>query len=593
MEDYRNWIWTEQWTQEDDRRARIVCFRRSFDLGSIPKKEGAVLSISADTRYKLYINGSLVQTGPQKGDRQVWYLDEMDVAAYLREGENVLAVSVLRYPPAGQEGNHSLFRTQTPGLYVRFRPGGQELSSDASWRCRIDRSVGFVKEEQGFAPLCIREDASLDPALFRWREPGFDDSDWPEARPYLKYEMSEAVSPAGLSRRTIPFLYRRERRFAGVAEAPGAGTDRANWLAFLRGEQPITIPPRSQRCVVLDAGEEMNGYLSLAMAGGAGARIELLEAECYSLPSEGGLRKGNRLDSEQGVLEGYRDFYTAAGLGSLEVPETYEPYWFRTFRFVRLTVRTAEDALTLCSFTYEETGYPLEARSIVHTSDPSLSSIWDISLRTLRRCMLETYMDCPFYEQLQYAMDTRSEILYTYAVSGDDRLARNAIEDFSRAQRADGLLNCCYPNVNPNVIPGFSLYYILMLHDHMMYFGDRRLIRSKLPVVDGILNYFDAHLTPEGLVGQVGGVLYEQAFWSFIDWAEPWLPTAGMPPAGLSGPLTMESLLVLLGLQRAAELADYAGRQDTAEEYRARAARLQRASRSSCLTLQATATTPW
>ena len=435
-----NWIWTEHWTQEDDSRPRIVYFRRAFDLQRIPRKGDASLSVSADTRYKLYINGVLVQTGPQKGDRQVWYLDEMDVADYLRIGENVLAVAVLCYPLAGHEGNHSLFRTQTPGLYLRFGFGGQDLSTDASWRCHIDRNVCLTKEEQGFAPLCFHEKASLDPELFRWNGIDYDDSAWPNARPYLKYEMSEAISPAGLSPRTIPFLYRKERRFAGVVEDPAAQTAGEDWLAFLREDRPLTIPPHCRRTVTLDAGEEMNGYLSLAMTGGAGAQIDLLEAECYSLPSEGGSVKGNRLDHGRGTLVGYQDSYTAAGIGSAGTPEVYEPYWFRTFRFVRLTIRTEGEALTLCSFHYEETGYPLEARSAVSTSDPSLSPIWELSLRTLKRCMLETYVDCPFYEQLQYAMDTRSEILYTYAVSGDDRLARNAIEDFSRAQRADGLL---------------------------------------------------------------------------------------------------------------------------------------------------------
>ena len=125
-----------------------------------------------------------------------------------------------------------------------------------------------------------------------------------------------------------------------------------------------------------------------------------------------------------------------------------------------------------------ETGYPLEIQSEVKTSDKSLDDIWDISARTLKRCMHETYEDCPFYEQLQYAMDSRSQILYTYAVSADDRLARKCIDDFRRSTKYDGLLNCSYPNRMRNVIPGFSIYYIGMIYDHMMYFGDRQLVEE-------------------------------------------------------------------------------------------------------------------
>ena len=101
------------------------------------------------------------------------------------------------------------------------------------------------------------------------------------------------------------------------------------------------------------------------------------------------------------------------------------------------------DRLQIGSFAYMETGYPLNAVTEVETSDASLKPVWDISLRTLRRCMHETYIDCPYYEQLQYAMDSRLEILYTYMVSGDDRLARKCMEDFRCSAHADGMINSC------------------------------------------------------------------------------------------------------------------------------------------------------
>ena len=42
-------------------------------------------------------------------------------------------------------------------------------------------------------------------------------------------------------------------------------------------------------------------------------------------------------------------------------------------------------------------------------------------------------------------------------------------------------------------------------------------------------------------------------FWSFIDWAVEWENTTGIPPAVLKGPVTMESLLYILGLQKCCE----------------------------------------
>ena len=65
-----------------------------------------------------------------------------------------------------------------------------------------------------------------------------------------------------------------------------------------------------------------------------------------------------------------------------------------------------------------ETGYPLEVKSEIHSEEHWVGRLWDISIRTLKRCMHETYEDCPYYEQLQYLLDTRLQALFTYAVRG-------------------------------------------------------------------------------------------------------------------------------------------------------------------------------
>lgn len=167
----------------------------------------------------------------------------------------------------------------------------------------------------------------------------------------------------------------------------------------------------------------MTGYLSLRMEDGAEALVKILTAEGYvQKENTGGSfahlpKKGDRCDWKNGYLHGFTDTYHVAGYGREWQEETYEPFWFRTYRFIGLEIQTGKEPLKITGFDYLETGYPLEVKTEVTTSDESLAPIWDISLRTLKRCMHETYEDCPFYEQLQYAMDSRSQILYTYMVS--------------------------------------------------------------------------------------------------------------------------------------------------------------------------------
>ena len=544
MNHLTNWIWTPDWTPEDTENARIVLFRVRMDLCAKP--EFFPVRITADTRYKLYVNGHLAEYGPSRGDLHIWYLDEVDLAPWLSPGENIISAAVLRYPADVRKGNHGMFRTKNPGLYI-------EGVQPDTWRCRTDRLTSFYAEDEQFAPLQIHEHAAGDPETSGWMETGYDDSSWEPAFCYAREQLPEVLLPERLVPRTIPYMFRNCRHFT-LPESE--------------------IPARSEKSFVLDAGEELCTFLRLEMSGGAGAKVELLQSECYV--TEHG--KENRLDPEHGHLEGYTDTYTVSGKST----EVYAPYWFRTFRFLKITVRTHDEPLQLLALEGEDTGYPLETRAEAATSDESLADIWDISLRTLRRCMQETYTDCPFYEQLQYAMDTRSQILYTYAISMDDRLARKAIDDFSRALRPDGMINCSYPNMTVNVIPGFSIYYILMIHDHMMYFGDRELVKRYLPAADRILQFFASHRTPGGLVDKVGGVNGLAPYWSFIDWAEEWMPTQGMPAAGLRGPLTMESLLLLLGLRAAAELADFA-EDDRASGYRQQAEALSAAIRKHCM----------
>ena len=70
-----------------------IAFRKDFSLKSVPKS--ALARIAVDSKYWLWINGELVvfegqlKRGPNPSDS---YFDEVDIAPYLKKGENKLAL---------------------------------------------------------------------------------------------------------------------------------------------------------------------------------------------------------------------------------------------------------------------------------------------------------------------------------------------------------------------------------------------------------------------------------------------------------------------------------------------------------------------
>jgi Na+/phosphate symporter len=59
-------------------------------------------------------------------------------------------------------------------------------------------------------------------------------------------------------------------------------------------------------------------------------------------------------------------------------------------------------------------------------------------------------MDCPYYEQLQYIGDARIQALVSYFNAGDDRLARNALNQMEHSRMAEGITLSRHPSFHHN-----------------------------------------------------------------------------------------------------------------------------------------------
>jgi hypothetical protein len=299
---------------------------------------------------------------------------------------------------------------------------------------------------------------------------------------------------------------------------------------------PGSIPPHSHVHLLFDRDTLACAYPELTVSGGRGSQLRLTYSEALY---DQKYHKGDRNETAGRQAYGLTDRLLPDG-GSHRV---FRSLWWRTWRYLDLEIVTADEPVTIDSLQADFTAYPFHARASVRTGDPDLARIWDISWRTARLNAHETYSDTPTYEQLQYIGDTRIQAMISYAVTGDDRLPRQALDAFFDSREPEGLTQSRYPSSLRQMIPTFSLQWIGMLHDWWEYRPDPAPAREALPGVRAVLAWFARYQRPDGLLAQVPG-------WSFVDWVS----TGVLPSYGASGESCVTTLEYLGALDQAADL---------------------------------------
>lgn len=539
----------------------VFYFRRNFKLETRP--DSFIVHVSADNRYRLYVNGNLVCWGPAAGDLYHWNYETVDLASWLKSGENLLAAVVWN---PGQMGGVRQITEQT-GFILQGPPGYENLvHTDSSWRVFKEHAYQFLKMSDATAGggyiAGATEQLNGATCSWGWEQIGFDDSRWNRATEIGVGNHSGLDTWSGtpwlLHPRSIPMMEMR--------------TERSPEIIFIRGTVdindhvfPFTIPAHSRIEILMDQGTLTMGYPQLDLSGGKGSRITVRYQESLFDPQG---RKGNRNEWQDKTMKGIFDVFLTDGREC-----RYEPLWIRVFRYVQLMVETRDEPLTIQGFRHLYTAYPFEEKGTFQSNDSSLDQIWEASWRTARLCALETYMDCPYYEQLQYIGDTRIQAMISYYVAGNDLLAKNALMQFRHSMQPMGLTQSRYPARGRQIIPPFSLYYISMLHDYYMYREDHDFIGQFIPGIGFILDWFTGRIDSTGILGPL-------PFWNHIDGGTGF--ANGSPPGISDGGSAHMSLLLAYTLDKAAELMEAFGKGNAASRYRDHSASLKECVLTTC-----------
>ncbi|MBT3361727.1 MAG: glycoside hydrolase [Rhodospirillales bacterium] len=509
--------WNAKWIglTEDSAVNTWLAYRTGVELDSVPKE--VIANIACDSKYWLWINGEMavfegqLKRGPNSKDT---YYDPVDIAPYLKRGENTIAILVWHFGKHGFSHNNSgkaglIFDTQL------FR-------SDSSWKVIKHPAFGMTGQKHPNFRLPesnVLFDARKD--MGDWTAPAFDDTAWqnavelgtPPCRPWGR-----------LAKRQIPqWLDSGLRKYEKVSKK--ANKDGSTTVT---GKLPYNC--------------HVTPYIKLKSKPG----------KTIDIRSDNYIVTGNAcVRSEYITKNGNQDFETPAWINGhhihYKIPKGVEV----------LEVR------------YRETGYDADVVGMFECENERLNELWQKSFRTLYVTMRDTYFDCPDRERAQWWGDMVNEMgeaFYVFDAVKGPMLAKKGIYELAKWQRDDKVLyspvpagvskpdnrkmkkkdGSWYKELPRQMLAsvgwyGFWYYY--------WYTGDQQTIVDVYPHVRDYLSLWK--------LGADGLVIHRTGDWDWTDWGKH----KDVP--------VVENAWLYLALKAAVEMAQLSGNTADIADYQA------------------------
>ncbi len=351
------WIWDKENITEKN---VWMCFNKKVTLNTIP--EELIAHISADSKYWLYINGETVvfegsvKRGPEKSSG---YYDSIDIAPYLKNGENSICALVWFWD---NETSYSYSSSGQGGFIFEAVGENVNIISDKSWN--VKRNPAFIDSalyppNYRLPEYSIYFDARKE--IGDWISEDYDFSTWENATEYANY--------GKLYPRGIPFL-----KDYGLKDYENSKVFENHTVTKLFGEEiTVDIPYNAQ----------LTPYLKVIAPAGKKIRITTENTLIGAVSTTYITKDGEQEFEALGWFNGEHITY--------KIPK----------------------GVTIVSLKYRETGYNSSFCGDFKCDDEFLNSLWQKSLRTLYVTMRDNFMDCPDRERAQWWGDVTSEMIMT------------------------------------------------------------------------------------------------------------------------------------------------------------------------------------
>lgn len=421
-----------------DLRDAYVNFRSDFILDAAPA--ATRLWISADSRYRLWINGVLVGRGPERSWPSSMAVDERSITNLLRPGRNCIAVQV--HSPGHSHFAH--VHRGACGLVGWLEVDGTTvLTTGPHWKARRDRSWSDRVERVSIYGTGVEDrDLRLEAD---WVEA--DASDWEAARVMQGAEgpvwqrlrpRATALPLEDVLQLGKPWQVRAGRTLA-FSEDPHSDLRKA-FSTSVPGPAPALLPAGTSAIWVFDLGESRACLGGVEMTAAGGERLLISYAEK--------LRDGELLlpDPETYCRMRPTDRFTLRP--GRQVVEGFTP---RGARYLVFALEGGGVA-PAPKFHARLPVTPVAERPLTPLG-PELQGVAEMCRRTMLNCLQDGFVDGVWRESSLWLGDAVAQDWALRGISDDPRPLLFAIDMAAEGADAEGML----PSVLPGEVPAYAV----------------------------------------------------------------------------------------------------------------------------------------
>ena len=458
------WIWDKENLTKNN---TWMCFNKKVTLDNIPQE--LIADISADSKYWLYINGETVvfegcvKRGP---DKNSGYYDSVDIAPYLKEGENSICALVWFW---GDQKNYSYNSSGQGGFIFEAINDDLTIISDNTWKVRKHNAYinsPLYQPNYRLPEYSIYYDARNE--FGDWLDNSFDFSAWENA---TEYAVGGEGAYGKLYPRGIPML-----KDFGLKDYENSKDYENYTVKKLLGEEiTVDIPYNAQ----------VTTYLKVIAPAGEKIRITTENTPLGAVSTTYITKEGEQEFEALGWINGEHITY--------KIPK----------------------GVTVVSLQYRETGYDSEFAGNFTCDDEFMNSLWQKSLRTLYVTMRDNFMDCPDRERAQWWGDITSEMYMTmYALDSNSYLLYQKGAQAMIAHTDDSkVLQTVVPICEDFFeLPVQQLAGVVGFLGYYQYTGDKALIEKVYTPVLDYLKLWE--------MGENNLVVHRQGSWDWPDWGK-------------------------------------------------------------------------